>query len=76
MRITTVETDRRIELPEDWVTELGLGDSAMMEKTDEGILIRPRRTLSWDEVFSEKLPLGSASAGLDLDEVTADDVLF
>ena len=41
MKTLTLETDHKIKLPVDWVKELGLESGVTLERTDEGILIRP-----------------------------------
>ena len=76
MRITTIETGYKIQLPEEWITELGLEKVAVLEKTEEGILIRPCPLATWDAVFAEKLKIGQ-QPGKDLsEEVSGDDLLF
>jgi hypothetical protein len=76
MKITPVEPDYRIQLPADWVAELGLEYIAALEKTAEGILVRPCRTVTWDEIFVDKLPMGQQLSVLDLSNVSGDDLLF
>ena len=65
MKITPVEPDHRMQLPADWVAELGLEYIAALEKTAEGILERPCRTATWDETFADKLPMGQQLSALD-----------
>jgi hypothetical protein len=76
MQITTVEPDHRIQLPADWVAELGLEHLAALEKTAEGILVRPCRTVTWGEIFADKLPMRQPSSVLDLSDMRGDDLLF
>ena len=76
MKITPVEPDHRIQLPADWVAELGLEYIAALEKTTEGILVRPCRTATWDEIFADKLPMGQQLSALDLSDVSGDDLLL
>ena len=75
MRITPLETGRKIQLPAEWVIELGLEQIAVLEKTAEGILIRPRRATTWDEIFAKKLKIGQQPDS-DFSEVSGDDLLF
>lgn len=75
MKTLTLETDHKIRLPLDWVKELGLESGVMLEKTDEGILIRPYTAQTWDEIYGEKLKMGNPSA-LDLSEVSSDDLIL
>jgi hypothetical protein len=75
MRITPLETGHKIQLPDEWVIELGLERIAVLEKTAEGILIRPRPATTWDRIFAEKLKIGQ-QRDIDLSEVSVDDLLF
>ena len=73
MKTLALETDYKIKLPLDWVKELELG--VVLEKTDDGILIRPYTAQTWDEVYAEKLKMGTPSA-LDLSEVSGDELIL
>ena len=75
MKTLTLETDYKIKLPLDWVKELGLESGVVLERTDDGILIRPSFAKTWDEIYAEKLKMGEPSA-LDLSEVSGDDFIF
>ncbi len=75
MKTLALETDYKIKLPLDWVKELGLESGVVIERTDDGILIRPYTTQTWDEVYAEKLKMRDPSA-LDLSEVSGDDLIF
>lgn len=76
MKITPIEPDHRIQLPADWVAELGLEHIAALEKTSEGILVRPCRAATWDEIFADKLPMRQQLSALDLSDVSSDDLLL
>ena len=75
MKMFPLEADYKIELPPDWVAELGLESGIVLERTSNGILIRPYRVQTWDEIYAEKLKIGSTSE-LDLSEVSGDDFIF
>ena len=75
MKTLSLETDYKIKLPLDWVKDLGLESGVVLEKTDDGILIRPHTAQTWDEVYAEKLKIGDPSA-LDLSEVNGDDLIL
>lgn len=75
MKTLALETDHKIKLPLDWVKELGLESGIVLEKTDDGILIRPYTAQTWDEVYFEKLKMENPLA-LDLSEVSGDDLIF
>jgi len=76
MKITPVESGRRIQLPAEWAAELGLEKIAALEKTPAGILVRPCPSATWDEIFADKLPMGQPPSALDLSEVSGDDLLL
>ena len=75
MKTLSLETDYKLKLPPDWVKKLGLESGVVLEKTDDGILIRPYTAQTWDEIYAEKLKMGTPSA-LDLSEVSGDDLIF
>jgi hypothetical protein len=76
VKITTVEPGHRIQLPSAWAEALGLEGRVALERTPEGILVRPCPQLTWDEIFASKLPMGSQPAEPDSFEVGRDDLLF
>ncbi len=75
MKTLALESDYRIKLPFDWVKELRLESGVVIERTDNGILIRSSATQTWDDIYTEKLEIGTPSA-LDLSEVSGDDLIF
>ena len=75
MKTVVLETDYKIKLPFDWVKELGLESGVVLERTNDGILIRPSLSQTWNEIYAEKLKIGNTSA-LDLSEVSGDDLIF
>ena len=76
MKITPIEPGHRIQLPAEWAAELGLETIAVLEKTAEGILVRPCPTATWDEIFADKLPMGQQPSAPDLSEVSGGDLLL
>ena len=75
MKTLSLAPDCTIELPPDWVAELGLKSGVVLERTHNGILIRPYPVQTWDEIYAEKLKIGSPLT-LDLSEVSGDDLIF
>ena len=75
MKTLALETGYKIKLPLDWVKELGLDSGVVIERTGDGILIRPSTTQTWDNVYARKLKMGTPSV-LDLSEVSGDDLIF
>jgi hypothetical protein len=74
-RIIPIEVGQKIQLPAEWVEDLGLDGIATVEKTSSGILVRPCQ-FTWDEIFAEKLPLGQRVATQDLSELSGDDLIL
>jgi hypothetical protein len=60
MKLTPVEPGNRIQLPADWAQDLGLRGLVALERTGEGILVRPCPRTTWDDIFATKLTVGSA----------------
>ena len=76
MRITLLEKGHKIQLPADWAAELGLEKAVELEKTAEGILVRSCSTVTWDDVFAQKLSMGRTVPPCDVFEMSGDDLLF
>jgi hypothetical protein len=76
--ITSVEPGNRIQLPAEWAGSLGLGQRVVLDRTKEGIFVRPCSPMTWDDIFATKLT--NKSAPLDHEkeaaEMTGDDFLF
>jgi hypothetical protein len=78
MTLTPIESGNRIQLPSEWMQALGLHGQVALERTSEGILVRPCPRTTWEEIFAAKLVIGSAppDQNEDVAEVTGDDFLF
>jgi hypothetical protein len=78
MTITPIDTDYRVQLPADWSLDLGLRGIVVLERTNEGILVRPCPCATWDEVSAAKLIIGSAPPDPHEDTIdtNGDDFLF
>jgi hypothetical protein len=77
MHLTPLEPGNRIQLPAEWVEALGLRAFVVLEKTTEGILVRPFPRQTWNEVFANKLPIGRSPPDEEEPlELTGDDLLF
>ena len=75
-QLIAIEPGNRIQLPGDWAEALGMHGVVRLDKTQEGILIRPAPSSSWDEIFAHKLPIGRHPPQRDDLQVTKDDLLF
>jgi len=75
---TAIEPGNRIHLPEEWAKDLGLRDEVVLVKTGGGILVLPRPTATWDDIFSTRLTARPCDVGRahEVTEVTGDDLLF
>lgn len=78
MTITPIDADNRVQLPADWTLDLGLHGMVVLERTEEGILVRPCPRATWDEVSAAKLIIGSAPPDQreDTIDTNGDDFLF
>ncbi len=76
MRVASIQPDHSIRLPDDWVDEFALSGFAALEKAPDGILIRACSRTTWDDVFADKLPVGSRDTASDDLELSGDDYLF
>ena len=76
--LTPVEPCNRIQLPAEWARALGLRGQVALERTADGILVRPCPRVTWDEIFATRLVIGSAPPDANEDdlELTGDDFLF
>jgi hypothetical protein len=75
-KLTPVYPGNRIELPSEWAAEMGLDQFAALEKTKEGILVHSCSASSWDDVFAQKLRIGSAAERPEAIEVAGDSVIL
>jgi hypothetical protein len=75
---TPLESGNRIQLPAEWADTLGLRGQVALERTSDGILVRPCPRLTWEEISATKLVIGSAPPDQNEDDVelTGDDFLF
>ena len=73
--VTPIDAQNCIHLPADWVKALGLHGEVVLERADNGILVRPHPRFTWDDIFATKLTIGPAAANADEKEleVTGDD---
>ncbi|HEX5446716.1 MAG TPA: hypothetical protein VFW87_23060 [Pirellulales bacterium] len=79
MRFATLEPGNRVQLLGEWARGLCLRGMVALEKTSEGILVRPCPQTSWDEFFATGLEVGSAPPTADDEdelELTRDDYVF
>jgi hypothetical protein len=74
MPTTIVEPGGKVQLPSEWAADWE-GKAVEVERTPEGILLRPRRKLTWDEVFAGKPLQPGVTEPRDLpEEVSGDDL--
>lgn len=77
-QIVPLQPGYYIQLPAAWAEGLGLDRLVILEKTNEGILVRRSPPVTWDDIFATKLQIGSAPPDPNPEdvEVTGDDFLF
>jgi hypothetical protein len=78
MNLTPIDADNRIQLPSAWMESLGMRRVVALERTGDGILIRPCPRTTWEDIFATKLAVGSAPPDQtdEAVEATGDDFLF
>ena len=76
MHVAVLEEGNRIQLPSEWVTEIGLSEKAELERVAGGIFIHSPARSSWNELFRTKLHLPPPSAITDELEFNDDDSLY
>ena len=76
-KVTALEPGNRVELPAEWTEGLGISGLVTLERTDEGILIGPRR-FTWDDIFATRLTVrpGNSAIPPDVSEMSGDDLLY
>jgi len=75
-KVTPVESGNRVQLPAKWLKELGIERSVLLDRKEEGILVRPCPPFTWDEIFATKLDIHPWNGQSEDIEVTKDDLLF
>ena len=75
---THLEPGNRIQLPTDWTEELGIQGAVLLDKTSDGILVRPCPRFTWDDIFANRLTVrpGDPATDPDVTEVSGDDLLL
>ena len=78
MTVIPLEPGNRVQLPAEWTEALGIHERVVLDRTDQGILVRRCPPASWEEVFGTKLRIGAAppANNKDAEEVSGDDFLF
>jgi antitoxin component of MazEF toxin-antitoxin module len=73
-----VEPGNLVQLPAAWMEELGIHGAVLLDKTSEGILVRPCPRFTWDDIFATRLTVrpGDPASAPDVTEVSGDDLLF
>ncbi len=78
-RKAPIDEKKNIQLPTEWVSDLGLGTLATLERTPTGILVRPGDSSirhTWREIFANKLSLEKEPVADDCSELSGDDLIL
>ena len=73
MHIAILEEGSRIQLPSEWVAEIGLSDKAELERVAGGIFVYSPVRSSWDELFCTKLYVSAPDTPIAELELSNDD---
>lgn len=76
MHVATLEPGNRIQLPAEWVEEIGLADKAELERVEGGIFIHSPTRSPWDKLFATKLSIAPPTTASDELELSDDDCLY
>lgn len=73
-RVINITDDGTITIPEDMLLEANLHGEVQLISCSEGILIKSKKSKSWQEIFQNKAKMGDVLY-MDLSEVRLDDIL-
>lgn len=77
MEVVNVDSQGRILIPKPLRDKIGLTGEAELTETSDGILLRPKRPRSWEQVLERKLKADWKSAlAVSLEGISLDDILF
>jgi hypothetical protein len=76
-----LENGNRVQIPQEWIEEIGFGAEAEIVRSGKGVLILPKtdspgRKVTWDDLPSLRVRAGVLPAEGDDWELTGDDYLF
>lgn len=72
--VIKIADDGTIKIPEDMLLGANLHGEAELISCREGVLIKPKKSKSWQEIFQNKAKMGNVLY-MDLSEVRLDDIL-
>lgn len=75
MTVTLLEHGNRIQLPAEWTEALGIRERVRLDRSEQGIMIRPCPPTTWEEIFATRLSVGTVRND-EIQKVTGDDFLF
>jgi hypothetical protein len=77
-KVASFEPGNRVQIPTDWVQDLGLCGAVTLERTDDGVLIRPATRYTWHEIFASRLSVkpGEVPNPPEVTDVSGDGLLF
>jgi len=77
MEVGKIDSQGRVLVPKALRENLGLTGEIELVQVKDGILLRPRKSKSWEQILSEKLKVDWKQAmAVSLEGVSMDDVLF
>jgi AbrB family looped-hinge helix DNA binding protein len=77
MEVVKIDEQGRLVIPKTIRERRGLEGEIEVLETDEGVLLRPKREGSWEQLLGEKLTVDwSRVLAISLEDVSIDDLIF
>jgi len=77
MEVVKIDDQGRLVIPKTIRERRGLDGEIELLETDEGVLLRPKRERSWEQLLCEKLKVDwSRALSISLEDVSIDDLIF
>lgn len=77
MEVVKIDDQGRLVIPKTIRERRGFDGEIELLETDEGVLLRPKRERSWEQLLGEKLTVDwSRAISISLEDVSIDDMIF
>jgi len=77
MEVVKIDSQGRIIIPKSLREKKGLNDEVEILEMEEGIILRPKKDKSWDEILSKKIKVDWSNAlTVSLESLSIDDIIL
>jgi len=77
MEVVKIDSQGRIVIPKSLREKKGLNDEVEILEMEEGIILRPKKGKSWDEILSKKIKVDWHNAlTVSLESLSIDDIIL